>query len=239
MDVPSLRSIRVAGALYVLLGVLGVIGLMYIPRQFVVPGDGAATLANMRAQDGLVRLGIALELAGNGLFIAVAFALYRVFKRVSVELGATMVLLAALSVPLAFAASAAQLAALSLVSGTTAFPSAPAANLDALAYTVVRLHGQLLLTAEVFWGLWLVPLALLEWRSGFVPRILGAAVLIGALGYLFDVAVVVLAQPDAAPTLRTLASVAEVGELGTIAWLVVRSVRPMVGVAAVARTGLA
>jgi Domain of unknown function (DUF4386) len=40
--------------------------------------------------------------------------------------------------------------------------------------------------AQVFWGLWLLLLGSLVFRSGFLPRLLGIAVLIGAAGYLFD-----------------------------------------------------
>jgi Domain of unknown function (DUF4386) len=43
-----------------------------------------------------------------------------------------------------------------------------------------------ILLAQVFWGLWLLFVGSLVFRSGFLPRLLGVAVLIGAAGYLID-----------------------------------------------------
>ena len=40
--------------------------------------------------------------------------------------------------------------------------------------------------AQVFWGLWMLPLSSLVFSSGFLPRFLGMPVLIAAAGYLVD-----------------------------------------------------
>jgi hypothetical protein len=37
----------------------------------------------------------------------------------------------------------------------------------------LRLHGPGVVVAEIFWGLWLFPLARLVYRSRFLPRFLG------------------------------------------------------------------
>jgi hypothetical protein len=44
---------------------------------------------------------------------------------------------------------------------------------EALAMLFLNLHGHGLAVAEIFWGLWLFPLALLVYRSRFLPRFLG------------------------------------------------------------------
>jgi hypothetical protein len=43
---------------------------------------------------------------------------------------------------------------------------------DALAMLFLRLHGQEILAAEILWGLWLFPLAILVIRSGFLSEAL-------------------------------------------------------------------
>jgi Domain of unknown function (DUF4386) len=40
--------------------------------------------------------------------------------------------------------------------------------------------------AQVFWGLWLIPMGLLVFKSGYLPRIIGVLLIIGGLGYLTD-----------------------------------------------------
>ncbi len=37
---------------------------------------------------------------------------------------------------------------------------------------------------SIFWGLWLIPLGLLVYKSGFIPRILGILLIINGAGYV-------------------------------------------------------
>ena len=39
-------------------------------------------------------------------------------------------------------------------------------------------HHQEVVAAEIFWGLWLFPLGVLAYRSGFLPRFLGVWLII-------------------------------------------------------------
>jgi hypothetical protein len=40
--------------------------------------------------------------------------------------------------------------------------------------------------AYIFWGLWLLPLGYLVFKSGYLPRILGILLMISCFGYLID-----------------------------------------------------
>jgi uncharacterized protein DUF4386 len=55
---------------------------------------------------------------------------------------------------------------------------------DALAMLFLRIHGQGILAAEIFWGLWLFPLAILVYRSRFLPRFLGVWLIINGFAYV-------------------------------------------------------
>lgn len=54
----------------------------------------------------------------------------------------------------------------------------------AQAMLFLEMHRSGILLAQIFWGLWLLFLGSLVFRSGFLPRLLGIAVLIGAAGWL-------------------------------------------------------
>jgi hypothetical protein len=54
--------------------------------------------------------------------------------------------------------------------------------LDALAYLFVRLHEHGIIVASIFWGLWLFPFGRLILRCGFIPRALGALLLVAGVG---------------------------------------------------------
>ena len=45
---------------------------------------------------------------------------------------------------------------------------------DALTMLVLNLHDYQNTAAEILWGLWLFPLAILVYRSRFLPRFLGS-----------------------------------------------------------------
>jgi hypothetical protein len=70
-----------------------------------------------------------------------------------------------------------------------AFGGGPA---DALAMMFLDLHGHGYTIAQVFFGLWLLPLGYLIRQSGMFPRPLGVVVMLGCAGYLADVAAVLL-----------------------------------------------
>src|SRR5207244_13327414 len=53
-----------------------------------------------------------------------------------------------------------------------------------LAMFFLRLHGQAALINEIFSGLWLFPLGLLVFRSGFLPRFLGVWLIVAGFGWL-------------------------------------------------------
>jgi hypothetical protein len=221
---PSTRSLRLAGLLYLLIAVLGVFGLLYVPRVVVAPGDPAGTVANLRTLEGFFRFGIAVELFGQVLFLFVPLALYRIFKGVSGELASLVVILALVSVPLGLMAVVFEIGAVSLANAGDIAALSSRSELDALTYVLFRLHGQTLLAAGVFWGLWLLPLAALQLGSGFVPRIVGVLVMIAGLAYTL-VATVAIALPAQAGVVGSIASFAEAGELATVAWLLLAGSR--------------
>jgi hypothetical protein len=53
---------------------------------------------------------------------------------------------------------------------------------DALAMLFLGPHHQEIVAAEILWGLWLFPLAILAYRSRFLPRFLGVWLIINGFG---------------------------------------------------------
>jgi hypothetical protein len=99
-----------------------------------------------------------------------------------------MLVLILLSVPISFLSIVPEIAALNLAgggaAGTTFLSPLDADQRDALAYLFFRLHGQGLMTAQVFWGLWLFPFGICVIRSGFIPRFLGVLLMVAGCGYV-------------------------------------------------------
>ncbi len=175
---------RFAGLLYVLVSIPGVFALLYVPNKLIVHGNATATATNIAAHETLFRLGIAAQLISQILFMWVALALYDLLKRVNPRHASLMLTLIVVSIPIALLNELNAIAALVLVRGTDFLSIFDKPQRDALAMLFLNVHGHGFDVAEIFWGLWLIPLGLLVYRSGFVPRILGVLLLLNCFTYL-------------------------------------------------------
>src|SRR5215468_10234273 len=76
------KNARVAGLLYILDSVVGLVRLLYIPKALLVYGNATATANNVAAHESLFRLGIVSGLVASVLWLFVPLALYRLLKGV-------------------------------------------------------------------------------------------------------------------------------------------------------------
>jgi hypothetical protein len=162
----------------------GFYGLLYVPSKLIVRGEPAATARNIAASETLFRAGIVADLFGTVGFIFVALALYRLFEGVGRRAAAAMVVLIIVSVPMSFVGELQHLALLPLLDKAGA--AFDEAQRNALIAMHLKSFDQAILVNEIFWGLWLFPLAWLIARSGFLPRLLGALVLVAGLAWVVE-----------------------------------------------------
>jgi len=214
------KQARIAGLLYLLASIAAVFAWVYVTGKLFVRDDATATANNIRAFETLFRMGIASELIGSIIFIFVVLALYRLFKAVSEKHAIAMALLLLVSTPISLLAVVGELAALILAGGAKFLSTFDQHQLDSLTYLFFRLHGQALVVAQVFWGLWLFPFGVLVIRSSFIPRFIGYLLFIAAVGYLLDsFASIVL--PQYAHSVSRFTMLLTLGELSIIFWLLI------------------
>ncbi len=174
---------RFAGLLYVLMSIPGVFALIYVPSKLIVHGNATATATNIAAHETLFRLGIAAELIGQTGFIFVALALYDLLKGVNQRHASLMLGLIVVSIPIALLNELNAIAALVLVRGADFLSIVEKPQRDALAMLFLNLRSYGFDVAAIFWGLWLFPLGLLVYRSGFLPRILGVLLMVNCFTF--------------------------------------------------------
>ena len=218
------KQAHVAGILYLLASIAAVFAWIYVTGKLFVRDDATATANNIRAFETLFRLGIAAELLGSIIFIFVVLALYRLFKSVSEKQATTMALLLLISTPISLLAVVGELAALIVAGGGSFLSTFDQHQLDSLSYLFYRLHGQALVIAQIFWGLWLFPFGTLVIRSGFIPCFLGFLLFIAGLGYLIAT-FIFLALPSYKQVGNQIAMILELGELPIIFWLLIWGAR--------------
>jgi hypothetical protein len=183
--IPLSKKARLAGLLYVLTSLLGIVRLMYIPKTLIVSGDATATANNIAAHELLFRFGIAADLLGGVMWLFVALTLYRLLKDVDQQLAQLMVILSGLMItPIFFLNTLNDAATLLFATGSSFLSVFDKPQRDAFATLFLRLHHQGILANEIFWGLWLLPFGLLVYRSRFLPRVLGVWVMIACFSWL-------------------------------------------------------
>jgi Domain of unknown function (DUF4386) len=227
------KQAHIAGVLYVLASIMAVFAWVYVNGKVFVRDDATATANNIRASEALLRLGIASELIGSIIFIFVVLALYRLFKAVSEKHAMAMAILLLISTPISLLAVLGELAALIVAGGANFLSTFDQHQLDSLSYLFFRLHGQALVVAQVFWGLWLFPFGTLVIRSGFIPRFLGYLLFIAGVGYLIG-SLTVLVLPTYKQLGDQIAMILELWELPIIFWLLIWGAKiPLSAVASV------
>jgi Domain of unknown function (DUF4386) len=117
-----------------------------------------------------------------------------------------------------------QLAALLIATGEDYSRVFGQAGSDALVMLFADLHHYGYLIAQMFFGLWLLPLGYLVVKSGYFPKVLGVLLAIGCLGYLVDLFARFLTPAVADTIARFALAPAAVGELAFVAWLLVKAV---------------
>lgn len=215
---------RVAGLLYLLTAILGPFTLIYIPNTLFVHGNATATADNIAAHETLFSLGIVIDLFSGILWIFIILALYRLLKGVNQNLAVLMAVLGGVMVTLInFLITLNNAAVLILVRGADFVSVFDRPQRDALAMLFLRMHRQGILAAEIYWGLWLFPLAILVYRSHFLPRFLGVWLVLNGLAYL-AMSLTGFVLPQYEQLIGNITFPALFGELALMLWLVIKGV---------------
>ena len=204
-----------------LAGVVGVVMLAsgsfagYVGSQLVVRNDPAATSSNIVASETLFRLGLVSSLIMMIAFMIYGLLLYRLLEPVNRSYAMMMAGFVLASVPIYMLNQVSQYAALLL---------APGQRYDQVKLAL-DLHSLGNLIAGIFFGLWLFPLGVLVFKSGFFPRFLGVLLMFGSLGYLV-LFVQAFLFPGSERTLWTnpLLVISHLSELAMMLWLLLRGV---------------
>src|SRR6266487_1440599 len=91
------RLARIAGVLYLFVGITGGFAEGFVEPKVYVAGDAAATAAAVVANAGLVRLGVVSDLLDQTFFVFLALTLYVLLQHVHQSVARAMVVLVALA----------------------------------------------------------------------------------------------------------------------------------------------
>jgi hypothetical protein len=199
------RASLTAGLALALMAVIAPFGVFGAIGALVTPGDAARTAQDILGSEGLFRWGIASLILVVILDIVVAAALLQLFEPVhrSVSTMAAWFRVA--------------YAAVYLVAITQLVIALGLLDDPSLALRAVNAYETIWNVGLILFGVHLLLIGYLAYRSGFMPRIFGILLVVAGLGYLADGFVLVLV-PGTSISIGTFTFI---GEVALIFWLLI------------------
>ncbi len=180
------KTAKIAGFLYLIGSPFNYFGVIYVLSNLIVPGDAATTINNIMASESLFPLSIVSSLIVQLGHIWLVLVLYKLLKPVNKNHALLMVIFLLVGVPITMLSELNKFAALLLLSGADYLTAFTADQLQALVPLFLDLYAHGVSIAWIFWGLWLLPMGYLVFKSGYIPKILGVLLIIAGCGYLID-----------------------------------------------------
>ncbi len=219
------RLARIAGVLYLLNAITAGISFGYVLSKVYVPGQAGTTAANVAANSGLVRLGGVLDLFQATEWIFLAMTLYLVLKHVHQGVAGAMVVLVAVGAAITCLNDVFQFESVRVATDSAFVSALGAGGSSAQVLLMLDIHHYGFLIAQIFFGLWLVPLGYLAYRSAMFPKALGVALVAGGACYLVGLLAVFLV-PDGGERINALVTIpSTIAEVSMVLYLLVVGVK--------------
>jgi hypothetical protein len=218
------RLARTAGMLYLILGVLTGFAGTVLPGMYAA-GDAAATVGSLAANAATVRYAVVADLAGGVAWVLLALVLANLLAGVGREAARALLVFTALGAGIMMFNAVFAFEAMRVAAGTAGLPLSGGSR--ALVLVLSDLHHYGSSVAMVFFGLWLLPLGLLAWRSaGMLPRWLGVALVAGGVCYLVTLTAAFLAPDLWRAAHSAVLLVPAAAEVAAVGYLLLIGARP-------------
>ena len=216
------KTAKLAGLVYLILVISGILNLMYIPSKLIVWESAPDTLRNIQQSETLFRLGIVSGIITFLAFLVLPLLLYKLLQEVNKTQALLMVVFALVSIPISFVNMLHKFSVLTLISGADYLSKLSTPELEFRVMFELDAYDNGIVLSQIFWGLWLLPFGYLMYKSGFLPRVLGILLMLGCFGYLVKFFGAFL-FPDFHKTLiyRIAGLPASIGEISTCLWLLI------------------
>jgi hypothetical protein len=208
-DRPLRTASMVAGIALAVLTVLAVFGNFLVLKRLITPGDPARTMTDIAGSEALFRWGIASLLTAAVLDVVIAAALLRLFTPVNRDISR-------LAAWFRLTYAAVFLVAVSQLTGVL-----PAIGNPDQAQRSIDTFKTIWNAGLILFGIHLLLIGYLAYRSGFIAKVIGILLVIAGLGYLVDCFGAVLVSGYS----LNVAQVTFVGEAVLIFWLLIKGRR--------------
>lgn len=194
--------------------------MFFVSPKIFVTGDPTASAQNILTHELLFRTSIFSGLITSTIWILLALVFYQLFRSVNERQAKLLVAFVVVQVPIGFIKVAFSISTLMVLKGEVLTTFDLNQRQD-LAMLFLKINDYSVLALELFWGLWLFPLAMLVYHSNFLPRFLGVWLIINGVVYVL-LSFASLVIPLYRDTVFTWGIPAMFGELVLMLWLLIR-----------------
>ncbi|HLF64277.1 MAG TPA: DUF4386 domain-containing protein [Saprospiraceae bacterium] len=217
------KTARLAGLLYLIWIITAIYGEFYVPSRIHMQGDAVTAAQNILSNEFLFRTGILNDVISSAIWVLLVLVFYRLFKSVNERLAKLMVALVIVQIPTVFMMEAFNITSLIILKGDILQAFELSQRQD-LAMLFLKIDDYGVSTLVLFWGLWLFPLAILVYRSHFLPRFLGIWLIINGFAYLV-LSFTSLLFPQYRDIVFKIGFPAMLGEIAMMLWLLIKGVK--------------
>ncbi|MDP9250834.1 MAG: DUF4386 domain-containing protein [Chloroflexota bacterium] len=219
------RVARIAGVFYLLVAIFGGFAEGFVDPQMYVAGNAAATAGKVVANAGIVRIGVVSHLLDGVFFVLTAMTLYILLKDTHKSVARAMLVFVAISSGIVCLNAVFLFEGLQVATNGSYATAFGAAGSHALVLLLLDFEHYGVLSAQVFFGLWLAPLGYLAYRSGLFPRALGVVLIAATVCYLVDLLAAFLV-PDVSKQIHPFVVIEPtIAEIWMVLYLLVMGVR--------------
>ena len=219
---PNKKTARLAGLCFLLMVIFGLFAEIFFREKLFVSEDIAATASNILSNVFLYRTGIASDLLMSVSYLFTALILYKLLSSVSKNMAAAMVLFASAGSALLMFNILNEFAPLYILSGNDYLGAFNTGQLQSLAMLFYNLYGHGYMIGQIFFALWVLPLGVLIYKSGFIPKVFGILFVIETIFGLMSVAAHFLIPNGTLETMLLLPGT--IAEFSFMFWLLIRGI---------------
>jgi hypothetical protein len=184
---------RVGGILYLLIIVLGIFYEMIVRDSILVPGDSMATMASLKQNEFLWRLGIVAEFMSSVISIGLVLIMYRLTQLVNKDLAmlAAFFNLAGVTIQTVYIVQLVE--ALFPIGASSYLQVFTPEQLSAMISLSTKSHVFGFGIALLMFGPYFLITGYLIYKSNYLPKFIGVLYTISGMGYLVNSFMLILA----------------------------------------------
>ena len=222
---PMARQARIAGLCYLMVIAGGLFAAVFVWESLVVPGDAAATVTSIAANESLWRWGLAVHLLYLIPAVLMNVILYGLLKPVQATLARLALVFSIAGVTIEAAVLLQLYVPLAMIDEGRALAALGDGQRQALAYLAIRLFSAGWGFALVFFAGFCVLIGALILRSRLLPGVIGAMMIAAGVCYLVNSLAAIVSPALSDLLVPAILLPCLLGELSLALWLVVKGLR--------------